>query len=154
VRPVPICHEWNTHAYLNAYGAAPARPFIRAEIQRFLDYADDQVDRAVRARRKGALAAYRDAMIFNVIYGCSLRRTEAAKLDMVDFPPRRWNVLSVMGGGGGGRLRRECPAELRLRRPLRPVGDRAGWADQVRGDQRPVRGLPDVLKLPKELVLA
>ena len=39
------------------------------ELQRFLDYADEQVERAVRAKRKGALAAYRDATLFKVVYG-------------------------------------------------------------------------------------
>ena len=34
------------------------RPFSREELQRFLDYADDQVERAVQAKRKGALASY------------------------------------------------------------------------------------------------
>ncbi|MFF0630442.1 tyrosine-type recombinase/integrase [Streptomyces sp. NPDC004296] len=122
--PVAICHEWNTIAHLNDYEGNPeARPFTREEMQRFLDYADDQVERAVRSKRKGALAAYRDATIFKVIYGWGLRRTETSKLDVVDFgrnpkapqfgrygtlnvrygkakkgqPPRRRNVLSVMG---------------------------------------------------------
>jgi len=122
--PVAICHEWNTIAHLNDYEGNPeARPFTREELQRFLDYADDQVERAVRSGRKGALAAYRDATIFKVIYGWGLRRTETARLDVTDFgrnprapqfgrfgtlnvrygkakrgqPPRRRNVLSVMG---------------------------------------------------------
>ncbi|MEV7233742.1 tyrosine-type recombinase/integrase [Streptomyces sp. NPDC051020] len=121
--PVAICHEWNTIAHLNDYEGDPeARPFTREELQRFLDYADDQVDRAVRSKRKGALAAYRDATLFKVIYGWGLRRTETSKLDLADFgrnpkarqfgrygtlnvrygkakkgqPPRRRNVLSVM----------------------------------------------------------
>ena len=86
VHPVAICHEWNTIAHLNDYEGDPeARPFSRAEMQRFLDYADDQVDRAVRAGRKGALAAYRDATIFKVMYGWGLRRTETSKLDLVDW---------------------------------------------------------------------
>src|SRR6266498_1750227 len=56
--PVAICHEWNTIAHLNDYEGDPeARPFTRQELQRFLDYADDQVERAVKAKRKGALAA-------------------------------------------------------------------------------------------------
>src|SRR5258708_4841884 len=68
--PVPICHEWNTIAHLNDYEGSPeARPLSREELQRFLDYADDQVERAVKARRKGVLAAYRDATLFKVIYG-------------------------------------------------------------------------------------
>src|SRR6266545_1541617 len=122
--PVAICHEWNTIAHLNDYEGNPeARPLTREELQRFLDYADEQVERAVRAKRKGALAAYRDATLFKVIYGWGLRRTETSKLDVVDWgrnpaaakfgrfgmlhvrygkavrgqPPRRRNVASVMG---------------------------------------------------------
>ncbi len=122
--PVAICHEWNTIAHLNDYEGSPeARPLSRAELQRFLDYADEQVDRAARAKRKGALAAYRDATLFKVVYGWGLRRTETARLDLADWgrnpaapefgrfgmlhvrygkavrgqPPRRRNVASVMG---------------------------------------------------------
>ena len=122
--PVPICHEWNTIAHLNDYEGSPeARPLSREELQRFLDYADEQVERAARSHRKGALAAYRDATMFKVIYGWGLRRTETAKLDLADWgrnpaaaefgrfgmlhvrygkavrgqPPRRRNVASVMG---------------------------------------------------------
>jgi len=122
--PVPICHEWNTVAHLNDYEGSPeARPFTREELQRFLDYADEQVGRAVKAKRKGALAAYRDATVFKAIYGWGLRRTETAKLDVAGFgrnpaapelgrygmlhvrygkavrgqPPRRRNVAAVMG---------------------------------------------------------
>ena len=110
-------------ALIDYEGRPEARPFTRDELQRFLDYADDQVERAVGARRKGALAAYRDATLFKVIYGWGLRRTETAKLDVADFgrnpaapefgrfgmlnvrygkakkgqPPRRRNVAAVMG---------------------------------------------------------
>ncbi len=121
--PVAICHEWNTIAHLSGYEGSPeARPFTRAELQRFLDYADEQVERAVRARRKGVLAAYRDATLFKVVYGWGLRRNETSRLDLVDFgrnpaalgfgrygmlsvrygkakkgqPPRRRNVAAVM----------------------------------------------------------
>jgi integrase/recombinase XerC len=124
VYPVAVVHEWNTIPHLNDYEGNPeARPFTRQELQRFLDYADEQVDRAVRAKRKGVLAAYRDATLFKALYGWGLRRTEASKLDIVDFgrnpaapefgrygtlnvrygkakrgqPPRRRNVASVMG---------------------------------------------------------
>ncbi len=100
-----------------------ARPFTREEMRRFLDYADEQVERAVAGQRKGALAAYRDATLFKVMYGWGLRRTETSKLDVADWgrnpavpefgrygtvnvrygkakrgqPPRRRNVASVMG---------------------------------------------------------
>ena len=68
-----IVHEWNTIPHLNDYEGDPeARPFTREELQRFLDYADEQVDRAVAAKRKGALAAYRDATLFKVHYGKGL----------------------------------------------------------------------------------
>jgi hypothetical protein len=71
--PVAIAHEWNTIAHLNDYEGSPeARPFTRAELQRFLDYADEQVERAVGSRRKGALAAYRDATLVTVIDGWGL----------------------------------------------------------------------------------
>jgi integrase/recombinase XerC len=71
--PVVICHEWNTIAHLSDYEGSPeARPFTREEMQRFLDYADEQVERAVRGKRKGALAAYRDATLFKVMYGWGL----------------------------------------------------------------------------------
>ncbi|WP_308440497.1 tyrosine-type recombinase/integrase [Virgisporangium aurantiacum] len=122
--PVAIVHEWNSIAHLQAYEGDPeGRPLTRKELQRFLDYADDQVDRALRGKRKGALAAYRDATLFKVMYGWGLRRTETSKLDIVDWgrnpaapqfgrfgslhvrygkakrgqPPRRRNVLSVFG---------------------------------------------------------
>ena len=104
--PVAICHEWNTIAHLNDYEGSPeARPFTRAELQRFLDYADEQVERAVRAKRKGALAAYRDATLFKVVYGWGLRRTETSKLDLADFGRNpaalefgRYGMLSVRYG--------------------------------------------------------
>ena len=122
--PVAICHERNTIAHLNDYEGDPeARPFTREEMQKFLDYADEQVERAVNGRRKGALAAYRDATLFKVMYGWGLRRTETSTLDLADWgrnpaapefgrygmlnvrygkakkgqPPRRRNVASVMG---------------------------------------------------------
>lgn len=124
VHPVPICHEWNTISHLTDYEGDPeARPFTREELQLFFDHADDQVERAATSKRKGALAAYRDATLFKVLYGWGLRRNEAAKLDLADWgrnpaapefgrfgtchvrygkatrgsPPRRRNVASVMG---------------------------------------------------------
>jgi site-specific recombinase XerD len=181
VHPVPICHEWNTIAHLNDYEGRPeARPFMREEIQRFFDYADDQVERAVRAKRKGALAAYRDATIFKVIYGWGLRRTETAKLDVVDFgrnpkapqfgrygmlnvrygkakrgqPPRRRNVLSVMDWAVEA-----VAGYVENVRPRFGVDDhRALWLTERGGRIKPVEinarfvAYRDALKLPKELV--
>ena len=61
------------------------RPMTRDELQRFLDYADAQVERLRRLGRKGAAAAYRDATVFKVIYGWGLRCNEASRLDKADF---------------------------------------------------------------------
>ena len=81
-----VAHEWNTIAHLNDYEGNPeAWLFTREEMQRFLDYADEQVERAVTGKRKGALAAYRDATLFKVMYGWGLRWTETSKLDLADW---------------------------------------------------------------------
>ncbi len=178
--PVPICHEWNTIAHLNDYEGNPeARPFSRAELQRFLDYADDQVDRAVKARRKGALAAYRDATMFKVIYGWGLRRTETSKLDLVDWgrnpaapefgrfgmlhvrygkavrgqPPRRRNVASVMGWAVDSVV--DYVDNVRPRFGV--VDHPALWVTERGGRIKPAEinarfvSYRDALKLPREL---
>ncbi|WP_258938538.1 tyrosine-type recombinase/integrase [Actinomadura luteofluorescens] len=121
--PIQICHEWNTSAHLVDYeGDADRRPFTRKELQEFFDYCDLRVEKAARSGRKGALTAYRDATVFKTMYAWGLRRTEASKLDVVDWhrnpkapelknmgslevrwgkrtrgsPPRRRTVLTVM----------------------------------------------------------
>lgn len=179
--PVAICHEWNTIAHLNDYEGDPeARPFTREELQRFLDYADDQVERAVKSKRKGALAAYRDATLFKVIYGWGLRRTETSKLDVVDFgrnakarqfgrfgtlnvrygkakkgqPPRRRNVLSVMDWAVDAV--QDYVENVRPRfgcedHPALWVTERGGRVKPSEINARFV-AYRDALKLPKELV--
>ncbi len=178
--PVPICHEWNTITHLNDYEGRPeARPFTREELQAFLDYADDQVERAVRGKRKGALAAYRDATLFKVIYGWGLRRTETSGLDVADWgrnpaapefgrygmlhvrygkavrgqPPRRRNVPSVMAWAV------EAVAEYTENiRPRFGCGDHpALWLTERGGRVKPAEinarfvAYRDALGLPKEL---
>lgn len=86
VSPTQVCHEWNTAEHVAEYEGRPERrPLTRKEVQRLLDYADDQVNRAIKQGRKGALTAYRDATIFKLIYGWGLRCNEAAKLDLADL---------------------------------------------------------------------
>jgi hypothetical protein len=152
VYPVAICHEWNTIAHLNDYEGDPeARPFSRAEIQRFLDFADEQVDRAVRTGRKGALAAYRDATIFKVMLrlGAAAHRVLQARRPRLGRQSRRPRVRPLrhgagplrqgqagpaasaaqralghgLGGRGGGRLRGERPTSFRLCRSSGHMGD-------------------------------
>ena len=118
--PVPICHEWNTIAHLNDYEGSPeARPFTRQELQEFLDYADEQVDRAVTARRKGALAAYRDATLFKVIYAWGLRRTGAGRGTGLRTGGSDGTQagLPVAPAAGHGR-----PGDVRHHRPGRAAG--------------------------------
>ena len=68
-------------------GRPERRPLTRGELQLFFDAADDHVERAAAAGRKGWLAAFRDATLFKVIYGWGLRRRETAMLDVADFGP-------------------------------------------------------------------
>ena len=102
------------------------------------------------AKRKGALAAYRDATLFKVIYGWGLRRTETAKLDLTDWgrnpaaaefgrfgmlhrPLRQGGARSAaataqrrlgdgLGGRGGRRLRGQRPAPVRVLWIIRRCG--------------------------------
>ncbi len=86
VRPVQVCHEWNTAVHVADYEGRPARrPLTRAELQAFFDAADDRVEQVVTGRRKGWLAAFRDAALFKVCYAFGLRRREVAMLDVADF---------------------------------------------------------------------
>lgn len=97
------------------------RPLSREQLQAFFDHCAAQVASRHALKRKGSLAALRDAALFKTIYAWGLRRREAARLDTVDFarnpqapqfgtygslsvryakaiggsPPRRRNVLTV-----------------------------------------------------------
>ncbi|TDD14075.1 tyrosine-type recombinase/integrase [Nonomuraea diastatica] len=93
-------------ARLAGYRGDPARrPMTRKEVQLFLDHADDQVEVALSRGHKGALARYRDAAVFKVIYAWGLRCSEASGLDVLDFHPHadtpelgRFGSLSVRSG--------------------------------------------------------
>lgn len=104
--PVQICHEWNTVTHLLDYEGGPGRRSLtREECQALFDYADAQVERASRLKRKGALTAYRDATVLKVIYAWGLRCTESSKLDRKDWyrNPKapelgKYGMLSVRWG--------------------------------------------------------
>ena len=84
--PALICHEWNTAAHVSEFEGRPGRRALTAEeLQRFFDYADDQVDRVAATGRKGTLAAFRDATLFKVAYAWGLRRRELVMLDVADL---------------------------------------------------------------------
>ncbi|WHP16484.1 tyrosine-type recombinase/integrase [Cellulomonas sp. ES6] len=84
--PQQVIDEWNSVTHTSAYEGAPGRrPLTYQEVQRLFDAADDIVE-AVRARkRKGALAAQRDAAILKTVYAYGLRRREAWGLDLSDL---------------------------------------------------------------------
>lgn len=115
--PVQIAHEWNTVAHLAEYEArASRRPLTRQELQMLFDYADDQVERAVRLGRKGALAAYRDATVLKVIYGWGLRCNETSRLDTTDFY-RNPDSATTWTRGSAGHRAAYAAVLTRRRRP-------------------------------------
>ena len=169
--PVQICHEWNTAVHVADYEGRPGRrPFTRAELQAFFDYADDRVGAARAAGRKGWLAAFRDATLFKVTYAWGLRRRESAMLDVADFTHQSGGsaVGSVrhvggalrqgdarvtpaaaagrhgdaMGGRGGRGIRDRCPALLCRLGASRAVSHRTGRADLGAPGRRAIRRLP------------
>ncbi|MCG2622167.1 hypothetical protein LVY72_09575 [Arthrobacter sp. I2-34] len=72
--PVQIITELNRARHAQNNEQAPAkRPFSRAELQRFFDLADLEVERVLASGRKGAVAAYRDATVFKTAYAWGLR---------------------------------------------------------------------------------
>ena len=115
-RPVQILFEENSIAHLAEFEGQPSvRPFTREELVVFFDYCDARVEELRRLRRKGSLAALRDAALFKTIYAWGLRRSEAAGLDVRDFTHNpaqpafgRYGMLGVRYGKAsrGGTPRR------------------------------------------------
>lgn len=127
--PALICHEWNTAAHVSVFEGRPGRrPLTAVELQRFFDYADDQVERVAGSGRKGTLAAFRDATLFKVVYAWGLRRREAVMLDVADL---HRNAHAPQFGGYGalhvryGKASRGSPPK---RRTVLSVHD---WAVQA-----------------------
>jgi len=136
--PHQICHEWNTAVHVDDYEGRPERrPLSRDELQSFFDVCDQGVEAAAGAGRKGWLAAFRDAALFKTIYGWGLRRTEAAKLDVVDFSV---NPAAPQLGGLGvchvrfGKAKRGSPPRRRAVATVLPwTAEALGqYLDQVR----------------------
>src|SRR6266516_4971579 len=97
--PQQILHEWNTVAHVSDYEGQPGRrPLTYDEVQALFDAADGRVEEIRARRRKGALAAMRDAAMLKAVYAFGLRRREAWGLDMVDL---RHNPKVGQYGGFG-----------------------------------------------------
>jgi integrase len=141
--PVQVFHERNTAAHVCEREGRPGRrPLTRAELQAFFDAADNHVEKAAGARRKGWLAGFRDATLFKVIYGWGLRRREAAMLDVADFAP---NPAAPELGGLGvchvrfGKSMRGSPPRRRAVATVMPWAAEA-LAPVPRGRTAPLRG--------------
>lgn len=63
------------------------RAFGLEELQRFFDFADDEVQRIVTSKVKGGLAAWRDVTALKACYGWGLRHDELRRLEVSDFSP-------------------------------------------------------------------
>ncbi|MDF2664329.1 MAG: site-specific integrase [Microbacterium sp.] len=114
--PVQICHRWNTAEHLAGFeGRSIRRPFDYDELQMLFDTADARVDRVASSRKKGLLAALRDAQIVKTAYAFGLRRREVLGLDLTDLrinPSRpewgSYGAIHVRNGksSNGGAARR------------------------------------------------
>jgi integrase len=84
--PQQLLHELNTIVHVIEYEGDPTRrPLTYDEVQALFDAADGRVEEIRARRRKGALAALRDATMLKVIYAFGLRRREAWGLDLSDL---------------------------------------------------------------------
>jgi site-specific recombinase XerD len=102
--PEQVLDEWNTVVHVADYEGAPGRrPLSYDEVQQLFDAADDLVEQAETRRRKGVLAAYRDAAILKTIYAFGLRRQEAWGLDLTDL--RRNPKIPAYGSAGAVMVR-------------------------------------------------
>ncbi|GLW58040.1 tyrosine-type recombinase/integrase [Kitasatospora phosalacinea] len=84
--PAQILHEWNTVRHTSDYEGSPRRrPLTYDEVQALFDAADGRVEEIRARRRKGALAALRDAVALKTVYAFGLRRQETCCLDLPDL---------------------------------------------------------------------
>ncbi|WP_292897878.1 MULTISPECIES: tyrosine-type recombinase/integrase [unclassified Microbacterium] len=97
--PQQICHDWNTITHLLEYEGSPGRRALTFdELEQFFDAADARVETIVHTKRKGALAALRNAQMFKTIYAFGLRRSECVGLDIADL---RSNPVATQFGSFG-----------------------------------------------------
>ncbi len=102
--PQPLFHEGNSVAHRADYEGDPRRrPLTYDEVQALFDAAD-ALPGVIQARgRKGGLSALRDAAVLKTVYAFGLRRTETARLDLVDL--RRNPKVPRLGDYGSALIR-------------------------------------------------
>ena len=100
-----VLSELNRATHAQETGEASKRPFSIQELQEFFDLADLEPERILNSGRKGALAAWRDAVMFKTIYAWGLRHNEARHLILADFSRNirapsfgEWGLLRVRQG--------------------------------------------------------
>lgn len=100
--PQQVLHEWNTLTHVSDYEGRPGRrPLTYDEVQALFDAADGRVEEIRARRRKGVLAALRDAAMLKTVYAFGLRRREVCGLDVADL---RRNPKALAYGQAGGCL--------------------------------------------------
>ena len=117
--PEQVFDDLNLVRHLYEYEGDPEgnRPFTRGELAAFFEFCDGRVSGRRALRRKGSLAAFRDATIFKTMYAFGLRRAEVGMVDVADFGPNpnrpsfgRFGALTVRhgkGANGSGPRRRD-----------------------------------------------
>lgn len=101
-----VVTELNRVSHSQPSEARPAkRPFTQTELQELFDLADVEIRRIADSGRRGALAAWRDAVAFKTAYAWGLRFNELRHLQLVDFSRngrapylREFGVLRVRWG--------------------------------------------------------
>jgi site-specific recombinase XerD len=156
--PQQLFHESNSVVHVSDYEGQPGRrPLSYSEVQALFDAADGRVEEIRARRRKGVLAAMRDAAVLKTIYAFGLRRREAWGLDMVDLrhnpkvgqygrfgalfvrygkssrgsPPKRRTVLTVPEMDWIVEVLEQWTTEIRPR--LLPGSHAALWVTERRG---------------------
>jgi hypothetical protein len=104
-----VITEFNKARHVQADDARPLkRPFTPTELQQFFDLADLEPERILNAGRKGALAAWRDAVAFKTLYGWGLRRNESGTYSLSTSHVTSGPRSSVNGGWSGCATARPC----------------------------------------------
>lgn len=100
-----VITEFNRSQHVQETGEATKRPFSIDELQEFFDLADLEPERILNAGHRGALAAWRDAVMFKTLYAWGLRLNEARHLIKADFSRNarapffgEWGLMRVRQG--------------------------------------------------------
>jgi integrase len=136
-----ILDDSNAIGHVVDYEGDPRRrPLTREELTLLFDHLDAKVTGRRALRRKGSLAAFRDAVAFKTIYAWGLRRQEAVRPDLSDFGRNPHTVVRAVRTG-------ECPLRQGVARQRAEATQRPDGVPVVGGRTRAVRdGDPPALR--------